>query len=65
MPLDQADVEVLKKVNKQAMSLCSQFENGALSLSEFLFAAMALEAANRDVVTRMHELPWNEHPVAL
>jgi hypothetical protein len=65
MSLEASEMEALKRINSQARSFCRQFEEGAISLSEFLFAAIALEAANRDVVARMHDMPWNEQPVQL
>lgn len=54
------DQEQAKAVAKQARSFCYQFTEGAISLSEFLFAAIALEAANTALITELHNSPESE-----
>ena len=49
-----------KAVATQARSFCYQFTEGAISLSEFLYAAMSLEAANIELIATLHAEPESE-----
>ena len=60
MPLNQEKQETAKKVARQAKSFCWQFTEGCISLSEFLFAAIALEAANRDLIAELYATSGSE-----
>jgi hypothetical protein len=60
MPLDTEKHETARKIAQQAKSFCWQFTEGAISLSEFLFAAIALEAANRALIDELHDTPGSE-----
>lgn len=54
------EIESAKLVGRQARSFCHQFTEGALNLSEFLYAVIGLEAANSELVNRLHHEPESE-----
>jgi hypothetical protein len=54
------ELATARLVARQARSFCYQFTEGAISLSEFLFAAIALEALNHELVNKLHHEPKSE-----
>ena len=52
--------EQAEMIAAQARSFCWQFTEGAISLSEFLYATVALYTANDKLVNELHAAPESE-----